>query len=43
MSRSAKKRPAVGPKPVSSGADSTITIVQRLPSAVSVAATSQAM
>ena len=42
-SRSAKNRPAVAPKPVSSGADSTITIVQRLPSAVSVAATSQAM
>ena len=39
----AKKAPAVGPKCAESGASSSITIVQRLPSVVSVAATSQAM
>ena len=39
----AKNAPAVGPKCVASGASSSITIVQRRPSCVSVAATSQAM
>ena len=38
-----KKRPAVGPNPFDSGAFSAITSVQRLPSVVSDAATSQAM
>ena len=38
-----KNSPAVAPKCAASGASSSITIVQRRPSVVSVAATSQAM
>ena len=39
----AKKRPAASPKPLDSGASSTITSVHCLPIVVSDAATSQAM